>query len=340
MNPIFQVDANNDTMRNWPSFSIIIETENLDTDHQLLQNCLDSLVSQDLSLEKAKDILLVSNTRSTKKILKKIQDKYLFLTIIESDNFLNYYDQKIFGTERITGDIIVFADSDCTYESSWLQNLLIPFTQHKNVQIVAGATKTPVYNFYSVAIAIIMFSRYPQQMNLYPVVKYYPNNVAMNRMLFLDIKYAKGLPFHRLQIVLHSLDLLKRGYTIWKQPTARAIHAVPATSKAFFWRFIMLGSDFIQYIRLINKDKKAKNFLRNRNLRTHDNIFQTLYNRVKIRVNNISVLLLKDSKNVLYLPFTIPIIFFSRMLIFTGLFLSYFKPNYLFRKYMARKSRL
>lgn len=333
-----QIDHTEETVIKWPSFSIVIETENLDTDHQSLLNCLDSLKSQDFSIEKANDILLVSNTLSSHNSLKIFKEKYPFLSIIESDEFINYYDQKMFGTERITGDIIVFADSDCIYEPSWLQNLLIPFIQDVDIKIVAGATKTSAYNIYSVAIAIIMFSRYPRRTNLYPVVKYYPNNVAMLRSIFLDNKYSKRLPYHRLQIVLHSLDLLQRGYTIWKQPKARAVHAIPSTVDAFFWRFIMLGSDFMHYIRVI--DKKEKEFLTKRNLKTHSNIFQSIYRRMKIRINNISALLLENPKNSLYLPFTVPIIFSSRILIITGLFISYFNPNYLFNKYKARKSSL
>ncbi len=51
---------------------------------------------------------------------------------------MGYYKAKMLGAQLVTGDVIVYCDSDCTYESNWLRTILATFSQGDNVQIVAG----------------------------------------------------------------------------------------------------------------------------------------------------------------------------------------------------------
>ena len=67
---------------------------------------------------------------------------------------------------------------------------------------------------------------------------------------------------------LHAAALLAAGYTILRQPAARAGHAAPNGLSHFVWRFILMGFDGVVVPRLIAADSAPADRSRDQRRRT------------------------------------------------------------------------
>src|SRR5688500_12914512 len=61
------------------------------------------------------------------------------ITFVTLPEEADYYRAKNRGFDAASGDIAIFADSDCRLERDWLEQMLAPFADPK-VSIVAGRT--------------------------------------------------------------------------------------------------------------------------------------------------------------------------------------------------------
>lgn len=163
-----------------PSFSIIIETENLSSaELEGFSQCLTALAAQDLSPENANEVLIVESGDVPADVIERLHADYPWITFRRIESGIGYYEAKMNGATLATGDIIVLCDSDCTYKSSWLRNILTPFSENPDIQVVAGETTTPASSPYSVAIALTyIFPRFSHQKVLSSSSSYFCNNVA------------------------------------------------------------------------------------------------------------------------------------------------------------------
>src|SRR5687768_5573728 len=104
-----------------PSFSIVIETANLRTaDPARLLASLDSIASQVPSPATAREIVVLDSDDAPVALLETIRARYPWISTERIPAGTDYGDQKSLAASFASGEVLVFADSDCLYEPGWL----------------------------------------------------------------------------------------------------------------------------------------------------------------------------------------------------------------------------
>ncbi len=340
----------------YPTFSVIVETENLLTASvEDFKMAFSSLIDQDVPLTLAQEVIVIISGNISDELRAEITIAYPWMKIVETPESFGYYEVKSYGAKLATGDIVVYADVDCQYSSCWLQSLLEAFTTDESVDIVAGETVIAVKNPYSMAMAInYMLHRQKPQPQLHPAPYpiYYINNVAFKRELLLKYTIPQSLPIFRGNCSIHARILWQNGYTIWKQPLAKAIHATPHGLINYLWRFLLLGHDSYWLDILYNQVKKEKPSTSATSSTSKENITpksnnstskfkpKPLHIRLLNKFNyiiNQTRIYLKDSPNtIIYLPLALPIIFFSQFLMLVGRLITQYNSHYLLKTYLDK----
>lgn len=208
-------------LNSFPSFSIVLEMEKLgmaELEDEDLFRCLDSLASQNLSPTCANEVLLVESGDAPPDVLERLRVAYPWVSIHRVSPETGYYEAKMEGAKHVTGEVVVFCDSDCTYESCWLRNLLLPFSNNSDIQIIAGETSMAVTGPYSFAMALIWgFPTFSRRKELYESSYYAANNVAFRRDFLMQYPIPRELPIYRQNCAIHADEFRRRGYKIWKQ---------------------------------------------------------------------------------------------------------------------------
>lgn len=328
--------ANMPLTEQFPSFSLVLETENLANAHlDGLSQSLTSLAQQDLPLTTAKEILIIDSGNTPAPLLEALCDRYPWLKIHQAPASTGYYKAKMLGAALVTGDVVIYCDSDCNYEPQWLQHLLMPFADRSDIQVVAGETTTRGVGFYGTAMAIAyIFPQYSGTQALAPTTQYFLNNVAFRREFLLKQPIPVALPLYRGNCVIHARHLQQQGYTIWRQPQARATHAPPSDRSHFFWRFLLIGHDYYWQQQLLAKPDSTMQ---------QPKVVQSLSNdrdptagfrgKLAIFFDRIQKMVQHDRRHLLYLPFALPIVIVSAMLVFAGYFITARRPDYLLKSY-------
>jgi glycosyltransferase involved in cell wall biosynthesis len=313
-----QVNAS--LMAQLPSFSVVLETENLaNADLNGLSFSLASLENQEIPLTYANEVLLIDSGDVPPNKLEQLREKYPWIKVHQAPLGTGYYQAKMVGATQATGDIVVYCDSDCIYEKNWLRNLLTPFTQDSKIHIVAGETKTRGTGPYGTAMALTyIFPQYSEEKTLIPTSLYFMNNVAFRRDFLLQNPVPTELPLYRGNCSIHAQNLRSLGYTIWKQPQARATHAPPNGLSHFFWRFLLTGYDYYWKEKFTPKNP------------TQDN---NLESEIKVFFNRLKKILADNPRHLIYLPFAIPIVISVAALVFAGCVITRFKSDYLLTIY-------
>lgn len=321
---------------NLPSFSLVLETENLaNADLDGLAQSLASLGLQDLPLTAANEVLMVDSGSTPAQLLKQLCDRYPWLTVHQAPPTMGYYKAKMLGAALATGKVVVYCDSDCTYESGWLRSLLLPFTQDHDVQLVAGETTTRGAGFYGTAMALTyIFPQYSGERSLAPTTQYFLNNVAFRREFLLENPIPDVLPLYRGNCVIHAKRLQQHGYTIWRQPQARATHAPPSNLSHFFWRFLLIGHDYYWQQQLTAQLKRETQKPEATQATPDDrDPMSGFKSKLDIFFDRIRKMVRHDRRHLLYLPFSVPIAIVSVLLIFAGYVITTRRPDYLLQFY-------
>jgi glycosyltransferase involved in cell wall biosynthesis len=313
-----------------PSFSIILETENLaNADLEGLSRSLASLVNQDVSPSQANEVLLIDSGDAPSDLLKQLCDRYPWIKIHPAPPGTGYYKAKMLGAQIATGDIIVYCDSDCIYEPTWLRTILTTFTQGEHIQAVAGETTTRGVGPYGTAMALTyIFPQYTGETALTPSSQYFLNNVAFRRRFLLENPIPTELPLYRGNCVIHAHNLLKDGHTIWRQPKARATHAPPNGLSHFFWRFLLIGHDYYWQNRLLSRPNQEPS-----NGEKYRDPLGGLHGKMHVFLERLQRMMKNEPRHLLYLPLSIPIAAISVLLIFAGNKITALKPDYLLKTY-------
>ena len=316
------------TQSELPSFSIIIETENLSTAKiDGLFRCLKTLAEQDISPTLANEVLIVESGDVPAELIARIQSNYPWIQFRKIESDIGYYEAKMKGVALTTGEVIVLCDSDCTYEPIWLRNLLSPFANNPEIEVVAGETTTPAYGAYGIAIALTyIFPRFSRTEALAPASSYFCNNVAFRRSFLMQHPIPSELPIYRGNCTLHARNLSAQGYTIWRQPLSRATHAAPNGLVHFFWRFLLLGYDALAVERVNNSPE-----IKRQTVKPLQDLISCLsidFNKFKELAKRFYTVFAEDIRRLLYLPLALPIALAALVLYFTGLVIAYFRPNY------------
>ncbi|MFP4298457.1 MAG: glycosyltransferase family 2 protein [Spirulinaceae cyanobacterium] len=304
-----------------PSFSLIVETENLlNADIEGLSHSLASLVQQTLSPEKANEVLLLDSGNAPPELLFQLCDRYPWIKVYPVPESAGYYQAKMIGAKAATGEIVVYCDSDCIYEPSWLENLLRPFAQNPEIPIVAGETMTGGVGIYGTAMVMAyIFPPFSGETNLAPDTQYFLNNVAFRRDFLLRHPIPTQLPLYRGNCAIHAAHL--KANSIWRQPEAKATHAPPSSLSHFFWRFLLIGHDYYWQIRL-NRENPPQNV----NLDTAMRKTNIFYDRLRRAIAC-------DVCHLFFLPFALPVAFSAVFLVAVGYFLTTLKPKTLLATY-------
>ncbi|MBL1175774.1 glycosyltransferase family 2 protein [Pantanalinema sp. GBBB05] len=325
-------DVKIDLERSLPSFSLVLETENLENaDLNDLLRSLTSLANQKISPQQANEVLLIDSGDTPAELLAELCHQYPWITVKTAPPATGYYTAKMLGATLATGEIIVYFDSDCIYESDWLKQMLLPFIQNPAINVVAGETRTRGRGAYGTAMALTyIFPPYSGQTKLTPVPQYFLNNVAFRREFLLQHPIADNLPLFRGNCVLHAHDLRQQGYTIWRQPLARATHAPPEYGSHFFWRFLLIGHDYYWQKQLL-KARTATAISKSDRLESfREGGFR---GKVQVFFERVQKLFADDRRHWLYLPLAIPIAATSILLIFIGYWITRCQPDYLLKAY-------
>ncbi len=304
-----------------PSFSLIVETENLlNADIEGLSCSLTSLVQQTLSPENANEVLLLDSGDAPPHLLSQLCDRYPWIKVYAVPESAGYYQAKMIGAKAATGEIVVYCDSDCIYEPSWLENLLRPFADNPEIPIVAGETMTRGVGIYNTAMVMAyIFPPFSGETNLAPDTQYFLNNVAFRRDFLLKHPIPTQLPLYRGNCAIHAAHLTSG--SIERQPQAKATHAPPSSLSHFFWRFLLIGHDYYWQTRL-NRENPPQNGNGNPSM-NKANIF---YDRLRCAIA-------WDIRHLFFLPLALPVAFCAVFLVAGGYFLTTLKPKALLTTY-------
>lgn len=100
--------------RGLPSFSIVVETENLaNGDLAELRAYLDLLAAQGLDARRPNEVIIVESGQVASPVLDAVRAMYPWLTVHVSPVPLHYYAAKLEGTRLAMGEVVVFADRGC-----------------------------------------------------------------------------------------------------------------------------------------------------------------------------------------------------------------------------------
>lgn len=304
-----------------PSFSLIVETENLlNADIEGLSRSLTSIVQQTLSPENANEVLLLDSGDAPPELLFQLCDRYPWIKVYPVPESAGYYQAKMIGAKAATGEIVVYCDSDCIYESHWLENLLRPFAQNPEIPIVAGETMTRGVGIYNTAMVMAyIFPPFSGETNLAPDTQYFLNNVAFRRNFLLQHPIPTPLPLYRGNCAIHAAHL--KPHSIWRQPQAQATHAPPSSLSHFFWRFLLIGHDYYWQLRL-NRENPPQN----------DNPDASM-KKASIFYDRLRRAIACDLRHLFFLPLALPVAFCAVFLVAVGYFFTTFKPKTLLITY-------
>ncbi|MGD2118857.1 MAG: glycosyltransferase [Chromatiales bacterium] len=226
------------------SYSLVIETENLSVaDNERLWCTLHSLEKAIARIWQPDEVLLYNSGDVSPEMIAELGRKYEWVSPLSLPPGETYYEAKMRGAREVPSEIVVFVDSDCSYNEDWLSGLLEPF-ENPDINVVAGETGFSEPGPYSLALSIVhAFDGFSGRQELYPVNYYYANNVAFRRSFLMDSPIPTDLPLYRSGCYRHSVEMRSRGETIWTQPRSRAVHAAPEGLSHFFWRFLLFGRD-------------------------------------------------------------------------------------------------
>jgi hypothetical protein len=250
------------------------------------------------------------------------------------------------GATLATGEIVVYCDSDCAYVSDWLSSILSTFTMNPNINVVAGETSTPVRNVYETAIAMhYFFPRFSNQESAYTSSSYFLNNVAFRRSFLIQYPIPTKLPLYRGNCSTHSYFFCQHhGHQVWTNPKARATHE-PPTSTFAFWRYLLLGHDYIlqgmvrSRLKSGTDDTPSLEDLSFSVSQTIRGILSTLQNFHPFNHDRIRTVLQEDKTRLFTLPVVIPILFYFEMLMVVGSIVTYLNPSFLLELYARLEHR-
>jgi glycosyltransferase involved in cell wall biosynthesis len=334
---------------NFPSFSIVYETENLESvELENIYRSLSSLAAQDISPAQANEFLIIDSGDAPAEVIEQLCSMYPWITVRRVPE-IGYYEAKMMGASLVTGEIIVFCDSDCVYEPNWLRNILTTFLDNSDINVVAGETSTPVRNLYELAIAIhYFFPRFSGLEHPYESKHYFLNAVAFRRDFLLQHPIPGNLPLYRGNCWLHAYSLCNlQKYTIWIHPQARATHEPPTMSFAF-WRYLLRGRDRVLRERIklhLTENLDLTDYFKlsvDLNLTPYQKIralASTVWRAKLFQMNKLVPVLREDPRRIVFFPIAVPIMVWFELLYTLGSGITYFQPNLLLKLYKEAESK-
>jgi GT2 family glycosyltransferase len=314
------------------SFSIVVETENLGmATINDLKACLDSLKKQTWNIRRAEEVLVIAGTHISNELQNRLKKMYPWISIQKTKEALDYISVKIEGAKMATGDIVVFVDSDATYERGWLSDILGVFSSHPDAGLIAGLTSPKINSNYTMSLGLAwMFLLKTPTNKPKETSQFTFNNFAIKRTLLLNFKFPKNFPFYRGKGTIIRKRLIKDGVKMYRAPKAKGYHAVPSNFTDWWYRMLINGHDFIAMAdfsvngnKIIEKRSILKRF---RNL-----MLWVGWKTVEIFINGYRIIR-EDKKKIRYLPLGLPIAFANVLVLTLGGIITCVTRDYLFNK--------
>lgn len=238
-----------------PSYSIVVETDNLPTISwdefgQLINQLSDQIIeATSLGHPERPEIIFVSNGpgEQAEEFLAEVKSRVPDIFVYGLPRSINhpngrYYQLKNTGARAANGEIIVFLDSDTILDDHWLANLLSPFKDNSETIASLGCTFLSHNDWISRTFALIW--NFPirggseRSISNRPL---YANNCAFQREWFLRNSFPENDGFKV------DCTLLFRTLQAQKAPIARSnacVDHLPLRGWRFIlWRAAVFGRD-------------------------------------------------------------------------------------------------
>lgn len=313
-----------------PSFSIVIETENLATgDFDDLRACLDSLSHQDIPIERAREVIVLDAGHVDADQLDVLTDRYPWVQFHIHPEPLTYYQSKLLAPRLVTGDVVVLADSDMVYEPAWLGSLLAAFGHDPRIRLVGGVTRVQPGGVYRLAMSLAwMLPMRRTRGDVSDTAGFFANNVALRRDLFDRVPFPHERPLYRRQSEVYAQMLRDNGIRLVRQHAARGYHRPPERVGEWVMRMLVLGND-MAYISTLRKDSA--------NVERYDfqparwNMALSLVGSLRKRIRQVNHGILIFAKEapaqLLRLPLALPMVAVCLALQLTGGLITLMKPG-------------
>lgn len=315
------------------SFSIVIETENLAmAGLEDLENCLSSMKNQTLSLDHAKEVLVIAGSHFPREAEGSLRIHFPWIKVYRSEHDLSYTEAKITGALNATSEIVVFADSDVRYEKTWLENLLNVFSAHPDAFIAAGDTRLKGDNAYCMSLNLVwMLAPKPQLERAELTDDFRLNNFAAQRLKMLQVPFPQNYPLYRGSVPVWRERVVKKGFLIYRAPGTRSYHAPPETFVNWAYRMLIFGRDFVAKADFSFNESEETIERRNLPGRMVNLLFWPLI-RVKRFTKGCSILLREDAGNWKKIFFSLPYCLGAVTLSTLGATIAFFNRDFLYAK--------
>lgn len=192
------------------------------------------------------DIVIAYNQAMDAKVkftLGNLPDIKCKLTLLPvSGDDAHYYAMKNAGAEVVSGDIVVFLDSDLEPFSGSLHDLVYPIYSGNQV-VSCGAVGFPFSSFISKVLALSWVFPILGIRETIPENQMLVNNCAFNRTWFLNHKFKTDLGGFKVACHVLSTELKPEGYKI-QHPEVWFMHDVWNSTIPFvIWRAKVMGRD-------------------------------------------------------------------------------------------------
>ena len=310
------------------SFSVVLEAATITPDTQAsLLICLESLADQNLLPEMAEEVLIMDVGNIDQDIAAEITNRFPWAEITRLPKGTRYFAVKMAGAKLVTGDVVVFCDSDNTYLPGWLESMVRPFAEKEGLTAVTGQTSVKPDGIYATVFALTFF--FPPfeepEVGITPAEYYFGNNSAFSRMFLLENPMPTDLPLLRGNDYVHSVRMRSKGYGLWRQPSARALHDPPDTFAEFVRRYLARGSDRHQISGLMRGLGPTK--------RPNGSAWAIAKENVNDLLYRISRIPRGEPGSLAYYPLALPMSIFLLGLVVLGVVYSRARPGVLVENY-------
>ena len=316
----------------YPSFSIVIEWENIINSQEwlavkMLRQLSKQIVEISPNLSSKPEVIIVYNSENFEHcqleqfVNEKLEpcDSMIDLKIIPTTKS-DIYELKNYGAQQCHQDIIILLDSDVVPEEGWLVAMLEPF-QNPGISVLTGLDSYPKSLYekaFAVASGVMSVSKYGDQ--IYEREHFACHNVVFRREI-LEANPFPPLPQFRRSCVVLGDRLRLQGYKILCQPKSRYSHPAPNGLRHFVIRALCQGHDIAIASRRARKMNEASMaFDRLDNRWTLGQIFS--YIRQKYRSLRLNP---KDTFS------TLAIVFTYLLFVYIGIQVSNVKPELIYR---------
>jgi cellulose synthase/poly-beta-1,6-N-acetylglucosamine synthase-like glycosyltransferase len=246
-----------------------------------------------------------------------------------------YFEAKVAGARMATGDVVVFCDADNIYLPGWLRSMVSPF-EDPEINVLVGQTSVRISSVYSTVFALsFFFPPFESGPGLAPADHYYGNNSALRRAVLEQVPIPTDLPVLRGNDYLHSAQLRKLGYAIWRQRDARAFHESPDNLEELVRRYLARGNDRVMLLRLARPFLSEMAGGRRPPSRLVEAAGVVWENMSDLAARTIGVIR-SAPHSLRYFPLAFPLSLALLLVVGTGMGVSLFRPGHLVESYLRR----